>query len=43
MLNVAIVPDMSQPRGGLGMVMRHGPAPMPVHSIPAPMQMPQPK
>jgi FtsP/CotA-like multicopper oxidase with cupredoxin domain len=43
MLNVAIVPDVSQPRGGLGMVMRHGAAPMPMHQMPAPMQMPKPK
>jgi FtsP/CotA-like multicopper oxidase with cupredoxin domain len=45
MLNVAIVPDVSQPRGGLGMVMRHGmpPMPMPMHQMPATMPMPKTK
>jgi len=48
MLNVAIVPDINQPRGGIGMVMRHGTPAMPVQTAPAPpmpgsMQMPAQK
>jgi FtsP/CotA-like multicopper oxidase with cupredoxin domain len=46
MLNISIVPDINQPRGGIGMVMRHNATSAsnaPAHQMPAPMQMPMQK
>jgi FtsP/CotA-like multicopper oxidase with cupredoxin domain len=45
MLNISIVPDINQPRGGIGMVMRHNATSAsnaPAHQMPRPMQMPMP-
>src|SRR6266404_269119 len=40
MLNIAIVPDLSAPGGGLGMVMKHNASATPSMPVQMPMQMP---